>query len=78
MKDQRFMDFALIRRLFKSASVRRRMAANYLGITLSGFVSDLHARGYTPGGIRLHVLVVEHFGQWLNRREIPILSLKHI
>ena len=59
MKKQRLMDFALIRRLFRSPSVRQRMAANYLGITLSGFVSDLHARGYTPGGIRLHVLVDE-------------------
>ena len=80
MKDQRLMDFALIRRLFKSPSVRQRMAANYLGITLSGFVSDLHARGYTPGGIRLHVLVVEHFGQWLKRREIPLrrLSTLHV
>ena len=80
MKDQRLMDFALIRRLFKSPSVRQRMAANYLGITLSGFVSDLHARGYTPGGIRLHVLVVEHFGQWLKNRQVPLhhLSTLHV
>ena len=75
MKNQRFVDFALIRRLFKSASVCRRMAANYLGIILSGFVSDLHARGYTPGGIRIHVLAVEHFGQWLKDRQIPLRRL---
>lgn len=80
MKDQRLVDFALIRRLFKSPSVRQRMAGNYLGITLSGFVSDLHARGYTPGGIRLHVLVLEHFGQWLKQRRIPLrrLSTLHV
>src|ERR1039458_5924196 len=80
MKDQRFMDFALIRRLFKSPSVRRRMAANYLGIILSGFVSDLHARGYTPGGIRFHVLTVEHFGQWLKQRRVLLryLSTSHV
>jgi integrase/recombinase XerD len=70
----------LIRRLFKSASVRRRMAANYLGIILTGFVSDLHARGYTPGGIRFHVLTVEHFGQWLKQRRVLLrhLSTAHI
>lgn len=80
MKDVRLVDFVLIRRLFKSPSVRQRMAANYLGITLSDFVSDLHARGYTPGGIRLHVLVVEHFGQWLKHRRIPLrrLSTLHV
>ena len=80
MKGLRFVDFALIRRLFKSALVRRRMAANYLGIILSGFVSDLHARGYVPGGIRLHVLVVEHFGQWLKHRQVPLrrLSMLHV
>jgi hypothetical protein len=43
-------------------------------------VSDLHARGYTPGGIRLHVLVVEHFGQWLKQRRVPLrrLSTLHV
>ncbi len=80
MKDVRLVDFVLIRRLFKSPAVRQRIAANYLGITLWGFVSDLHARGYTPGGIRVHVLAVEHFGQWLKRRQIPFrhLSTLHV
>lgn len=80
MKDPCLVDFALIRRVFKSALVRQRMAANYLGITLSGFVSDLHVRGYTAGGIRLHVLVVEHFGRWLKQRQLPLghLSTLHV
>lgn len=80
MKKQAVLDFALLRHLFKSASVRRRMAANHLGIILSGFVLDLHARGYTPGGIRLHVLVVEHFGHWLKRQQVPLcrLSTLHV
>jgi hypothetical protein len=37
MKDVRLVDFVLIRRLFKSPSVRQRIAANYLGITLTLF-----------------------------------------
>ena len=80
MKNERFVDFALIRRLFKSASVRQRMAANYLGIILSGFVSDLHARGYTREGVRHHVLVAEHFGCWLKRRQVSLrrLSTLHV
>lgn len=80
MKKQAVLDFAPIQHLFKSASVRRRMAANHLGIILSGLVLDLHARGYTPGGIRIHVLVVEHFGNWLKRRQVPLyrLSTRHV
>lgn len=70
----------MIRRLFKSASVRRRMAANYLGIILTGFVSDLHARGYAVSGIRHHVLVIEHFGRWLKRQRVSPqrLSTYHV
>jgi len=51
------------------------MAANHLGIILSSFVTDLHARGYTHGGVRHHVLVVEHFGWWLKHREVPLCRL---
>ena len=80
MKNQRFLDFALIRRLFKIASVRRRMAANYLGINLTGFALDLHERGYTREGVRHHVLAVEHFGHWLKHRQVPVryLSTLHV
>jgi integrase/recombinase XerD len=70
-----FYDSALVKKLFKSASVRSRMAASHLGIILFGFVEDLHARGYTGGGVRHHVLVVEHFGRWLKRREVPLCRL---
>ena len=80
MKNECFLDFALIRRLFKSPSVRRRMAVNYLGIRLTAFVSDLHARGYTREGVRHHVLVVEHFGRWLQHRQVQLrrLSTFHV
>jgi len=80
VKNQLFAGFALIRRLFKSASVRRRMAANYLGIILTGFVCDLYARGYAVSGIRHHVLVVEHFGRWLKHRKVSAqrLSTCHV
>jgi len=53
------------------------MAANHLGIILSGFVLDLHARGYTPGGIRLHVLVVEHFWSLVKVPAGSTLPLEH-
>jgi integrase/recombinase XerD len=46
------------------------MAASYLGIILSDFIIDLHRRGYTPEGVRHHVLVVEHFGHWLKHRGV--------
>lgn len=75
-----FYDSPLVKKIFKSASVRSRMAASHLGIILSGFVEDLHARGYTSGGVRHHVLVVEHFGRWLKRRGVPPcrLSTLHV
>ena len=56
---------AVIGQVFKSEIVRRRMAANHLGIILTPFALDLHGRGYAPSGIRHHVQVAEHFGQWL-------------
>ena len=80
VKERAFLDFALVRRLFTSASVRCRMAANHLGIILPGFALDLQARGYTRGGIRHHVLVVEHFGRWLEQQHIAVgrLSTLHV
>ena len=72
--------FAVIEQLFESDVVRRRMAANHLGIILTPFALDLHGRGYALSGIRHHVLVAEHFGQWLQQREVPLprLSTLHV
>ena len=73
-------DSALIKKLFKSASVRSRMAASHLDIILFEFAEDLHARGYSVSGVRHHVLVLEHFGQWLKRRGVRLchLSTSHV
>ena len=56
------------------------MAANYLGIILTGFVSNLHERGYAVSGVRHHVLVVEHFGRWLEHQKVSLrrLSTRHV
>ena len=69
-----------IEQLFEGQVVRRRMAANHLGIILTPFALDLHRRGYACSGIRHHVLVAEHFGQWLKRRRVPVrrLSTLHV
>ena len=53
-----------------SAEVRRRMAANYLGIILEDFARDLQSAGYLPGTIQGYLRVVEHFGCWLKRRHL--------
>jgi integrase/recombinase XerD len=70
VKTQPFCSSALIKLLFKNAVVRCRMAASHLGIILSDFITDLHKRGYSPEGVRHHVLVVEHFGHWLKCRGV--------
>ena len=70
----------MIEQHFKSEVVRRRMAANHLGIILTPFALDLHGRGYACSGIRHHVLVAEHFGKWLQQRGISLrrLSTRHV
>lgn len=78
VEEQAFRDFAPMRHLFTSDAVRCRMAANHLGIILPGFVLDLQARGYTPRGIRHHVLVVEHFGRWLEHHHIAVCRLSTV
>jgi integrase/recombinase XerD len=80
VKPKPFCSSVLIKLLFKSAVVRCRMAASYLGIILSDFIVDLHKRGYSPEGVRHHVLVAEHFGYWLKRRGVRLhqLSTLHV
>lgn len=70
----------MIEQLFKQEFVRRRMAANHLGIILDPFAVDLQQRGYAPSGIRHHVLVAEHFGQWLRQQHVSLrcLSTFHV
>jgi hypothetical protein len=46
-KMKAFYDSALVKKLFKSVPVRSRMAGSHLGIILSGFITDLHERGYS-------------------------------
>lgn len=80
LKNQRVSGFAAIEQIFESAFARKRIAANHLCIILVPFVEDLHQHGYARATMRLHVEVVEHFGQWLRHRGVPLrkLSMLHV
>lgn len=53
-----------------SAYVRRRMAANHLGIILEDFARDLQGAGYSHHTIQGYLRIVEHFGSWLEHRHV--------
>ena len=80
MKIQCVSGFAVIEQVFESVFARKRIAANYLCIILVPFVKDLLVRGYARATVRLHVEVIEHFGQWLKHRGVPLrrLSTLHV
>lgn len=65
----------MIATLFRSASVRRRMAASQLGIILHRFVLDLHARGHALACIKSYAQVAEHFSQWLGTRRLALRQI---
>ena len=71
----RFASIAMIETVFRSAFVRRRMAASQLGIILHRFVLDLHARGHVPTCVQHYGQIAEHFSRWLATRG---LSLREI
>jgi integrase/recombinase XerD len=80
LKNQRVSGFAVIEQVFESAFARKQIAANCLCIILVPFVEDLLVHGYARATIRLHVEVIEHFGQWLEQRGVPLrqLSTLHV
>src|SRR5216683_1841756 len=53
-----------------STYVRRRMAANHLGIILGEFARELQSAGYLRSTIQEYLRVAEHFGFWLGRRHL--------
>src|SRR5258707_975142 len=65
----------MIRRLFRSALVRRRMAASHLGIILFQFALHLHARGYSLGCLHCYVEVAEHLSRWMGKRALKLAKL---
>ncbi len=75
---QRVSGFAVIEQVFESPFSRKRIAASHLCIILVPFVQDLLVHGYARATIRLHVEVVEHFGQWLQHRGIPVEQLSSL
>ena len=56
---------------FFGAYVRRRMAANHLGIILEDFANDLQRAGYLRCTIQEYLRAAEHFGLWLGRYDLP-------
>jgi len=80
LKNQCVSGFAAIEQVFESAFARKRIAGSHLCIILVPFVEDLQQHGYARATIRLHVEVVEHFGQWLRHRSVPLrkLSTLHV
>jgi len=58
----------MLERLFRRASVRRRMAAGHLGIILVRFALDLEFRGYARTSLQSYVQITEHFSRWLAGR----------
>jgi integrase/recombinase XerD len=80
LKNQHVSGFAAIEQVFESAFARKRIVGSHLCIILVPFVEDLQQHGYARATIRLHVAVVEHFGQWLRHRSVPLrkLSTLHV
>lgn len=66
----------MIRKLFKRAFACRRMVTGHLGIIFAPFLADLHKRGHTRNTIHQYAQAVEHFGQWLKRRDIMVRQIR--
>lgn len=65
----------MIDTIFRSAFVRRRMAASHLGIILHAFVLDLRARGHTINCIQSYGQIAEHFSRWLAMRHLKLRQI---
>jgi integrase/recombinase XerC len=76
LKTQSVFHFAMIEQLFRRAKVRRRMAANQLGLILQPFALQLHCWGYRPFWIQSCVRTVEQLGRWLQRPNIAAPEIR--
>jgi integrase/recombinase XerD len=65
----------MITNVFRSAFVRRRMAASHLGIILQDFVLDLHARGHALLCIQSYGQIAEHFSRWLATQPLAVRQI---
>src|SRR3984957_20278798 len=50
--------------------VIKRMHQSYFGYLFESYVLHLHQRGYRPETIKIYCQCVEHFGQWLKKKNI--------
>jgi integrase/recombinase XerD len=53
-----------------------QQAAFQFHINPEGFVCDLAHRGYASSTVSLYRRVVQHFGQWLQRREVSLRQIR--
>lgn len=70
-----FTSIAMIETIFRSAVVRRRMAASQLGIILHRFATDLHGRGHALAAIQSYTQVAEHFSRWLAAQRLSLWQI---
>ena len=65
----------MLESLFRSALVRRRMAAVHLSIILEGFVLHLERRGHVLTCIQSYAQIAEHFFHWLGDQHIGLKQI---
>lgn len=65
----------MIKTIFRSAFVRRRMATSHLGIILQEFAVHLHKRGHALLCVQSYVQIAEHFFRWLATQHLSALQI---
>ena len=65
----------MINSIFRSAFVRRRMAASHLGIILQEFAVHLHGRGHALFCVQSYAQIAEHFSRWLATQHLSALQI---
>lgn len=66
----------MIQKRRRCGCVHGRKADRQLHINPEAFARDLSGRGYAPSTVSLYRRVVEHFGQWLQRRQVALRQIR--
>ena len=65
----------MLENFFRSALVRRRMAAGHLSIILESFVLHLGRRGHVLHCIQSYAQIAEHFFRWLGDQHLGLKDI---
>jgi integrase/recombinase XerD len=68
----------MLESLFRSALVRRRMAASHLSIILENFVLHLELRGHVLQCIQSYAQIAEHFFCWLGDQHLGLKDIDNL